>query len=144
VHWRVTTTQGVFVIEMDVDAAPWSISALSILAQTGFYNDTLWHRVVPDFVAQGGDPSGSGWGGPGFQLPAEPSFQPYVRGAVGIADAGLDTGGSQWFVTHVRTPHLDGRYTRIGVVTDGMDVVDRLVVGDKVIKIDAIFDPIEE
>lgn len=140
VHWRVTTTQGVFVIEMDTRAAPWTIAALSILAQTGFYNGTLWHRVVPDFVTQGGDPSGSGWGGPGFQLPAEQTFTPYVRGSVGIADAGLDTGGSQWFVTHTRTPHLDGRYTRIGVVTDGMDVVERLVVGDKIVKIDALLE----
>ena len=124
----------VFVIEFDPGAAPWSVAALTSLAREGFYRGLLWHRVVPDFVVQGGDPSGTGWGGPGFVLPAEPSLRGgrsrYDRGAVGIADAGLDTGGSQIFIMHSRAPHLEGRYTRIGQVVSGMDVVDSLLVGD--------------
>jgi cyclophilin family peptidyl-prolyl cis-trans isomerase len=90
--------------------------------------------VVPGFVVQGGDPTGSGWGGPGFTIPGEPSVQPFTRGAVGIADAGKDTGGSQFFIMHGRAPHLEGRYTHVGRVTRGMEVVDALIVGDRIVR----------
>jgi cyclophilin family peptidyl-prolyl cis-trans isomerase len=82
---------------------------------------------------QGGDPTGTGAGGPGYTLPAEPGGA-FTTGAVGIADAGKDTGGSQWFVMHARAPHLDGRYTRIGQVTRGQDVVDALQIDDRILR----------
>jgi cyclophilin family peptidyl-prolyl cis-trans isomerase/HEAT repeat protein len=135
VTWIVTTTEGDFVVHLDPDLAPWNVGTLTALAEKGFYNNTLWHRVVPDFVVQGGDPTGSGWGGPGYTVPAETSQRRYRRGTVGIADAGKDTGGSQWFVMHSAAPHLEQRYTIVGDVSSGMDVVDRLHVGDEILRI---------
>jgi cyclophilin family peptidyl-prolyl cis-trans isomerase len=138
--WKLTTTQGDITIALDGELAPWHVAAIQELTHEGFYDGTIFHRVVPDFVVQGGDPSGSGWGGPGFTLPAEPgsrldSPEPtYAPGGVGIADAGKDTGGSQWFAMHGRAPHLDGRYTWIGTVTEGADVIDRLQIGDRIIR----------
>ncbi|MEZ4271496.1 MAG: peptidylprolyl isomerase [Myxococcota bacterium] len=135
---QVTTTRGNFTLRLFAKAAPWNVGNLLNLADAGFYDDTLWHRVVPDFVVQGGDPTGTGWGGPGYSVVAEASAAKYKRGTVGIADAGKDTGGSQWFITHTRTPHLEGRYTVIGRVESGMDVVDRLLVGDRILKARAV------
>lgn len=128
----ITTTRGEIVVRMDSDAAPWHVASIAHLVKKGFYRDLLWHRVVPNFVIQGGDPLGSGWGGPDFIIPAEPSSHSFVRGTVGIADAGFDTGGSQWFIMHSAAPHLDGRYTAIGQVVRGLEVVDRLIVGDRI------------
>ena len=92
---------------------------------------------MPDFVVQGGDPTQSGWGGPGFTTPAEPTSladgASFVAGGVGIADAGRDSGGSQYFVMHSPAPHLDGRYTQIGRVTAGQKSADALVIGDRVV-----------
>jgi cyclophilin family peptidyl-prolyl cis-trans isomerase len=85
---------------------------------------------VPDFVVQGGDPRGDGEGGPGFTIPCEVSTRPYLRGTVGMALAGKDTGGSQFFVALSPQPHLDGRYTIIGTVVSGMEALDGLVEGD--------------
>ena len=133
-RWTVETTRGTLVIELDGDQAPWHVATIARLAGDGFYDGLLFHRVVPDFVVQGGDPTGTGWGGPGFELPAEPSRAPYTRGAVGIADAGKDTGGSQWFVMHAHAPHLEGRYTVVGRVVEGDEVIDRLLVGDRIIR----------
>ena len=93
-----------------------------------------WHRVVPDFVVQGGCPRGDGWGGPGYVLPDEIGMRPYVRGTVGMPKSGPDTGGCQVFVTHLPTPHLDGRYTVFAQVVIGLDVVDRIRVGDRIVK----------
>ena len=100
----------------------------------------MFHRVVPDFVVQGGDPTGTGWGGPGFTLPSEISAGleampiDFGAGAIGIADAGKDTGGSQWFAMHAPAPHLEGRYTWVGRVVEGADVIDKLQVGDRIIR----------
>lgn len=141
VTWVVETTKGKFTMTLDTDAAPVSTAALTTLAQKGFYAGLLWHRVVPNFVTQGGDPTGSGWGSAGFTLPSEATGEHYDRGAVGIADAGRGTGGCQWFVMHSRAPHLEGRYTWIGRVTDGQDVVDSLLVGDTIVKIDVTIAP---
>ncbi len=138
VTWTLTTARGDVVIELDPAAAPWHVAMLAKLAKEGFYDGLLWHRVVPDFVVQGGDPDGSGWGGPGYLMPAEHTApgtsHRFDRGAVGIADAGLDTGGCQIFIMHSRAPHLEGRYTRVGRVTAGMDVVDGLIAGDAIDK----------
>jgi cyclophilin family peptidyl-prolyl cis-trans isomerase len=140
VTWTVTTTRGDLRISLDPDTAPWNVATLTTLAQRGAFDGTLWHRVVADFVVQGGDPTGSGWGGPGFTVPAEPSLAPYDRGAIGIADAGRDTGGSQWFIMHSTAPHLEQRYTWIGHVLAGQDVVDRLLVGDRIVRVQVQID----
>ena len=89
---------------------------------------------MPGFVVQGGDPQGTGWGGPGFTLPSEPSDAPFTRGAVGIADAGKDSGGSQFFLMHTRAPHLEGRYTRVGELRRGFEALDALQVGDRILR----------
>jgi len=135
VTWTVETTKGTFELALDPEAAPITVAALTALAEKGFYAGLLWHRVVPNFVAQGGDPTGSGWGSAGFELPAEATGARFDRGAVGIADAGRGTGSCQWFVMHTRVPHLEGRYTWIGRVAKGQDVVDALLPGDTIVKI---------
>jgi peptidyl-prolyl cis-trans isomerase B (cyclophilin B) len=94
------------VIQLRPDVAPWAVATIVALTRKGFYNGLEFHRVVPNFVVQGGDPTESGSGGPGFSIPAEPATQSdgpgYTAGGVGIADAGRDSGGSQWFVMHSR------------------------------------------
>jgi cyclophilin family peptidyl-prolyl cis-trans isomerase/HEAT repeat protein len=132
-EWKVETSRGALVIALRPDVAPWHVAAITGLSNKGFYDGLIFHRVVPGFVTQGGDPTGTGWGGPDFVLPPEPSSGAYDRGVVGIADAGPGTGGSQWFVTHARAPHLEGRYTIVGEVVSGIEVVDRLTVGDRIV-----------
>ena len=138
VTWRVTTTRGEVVIELRPDVAPWAVATIVTLTKRGYYDGLEFHRVVPNFVVQGGDPTESGWGGPGFMIPAEPGSvldgPGFVAGGVGIADAGRDSGGSQWFVMHSRAAHLDGRYTWIGNVVSGGKSADALLIGDEVVK----------
>jgi cyclophilin family peptidyl-prolyl cis-trans isomerase len=140
VTWAVETSRGTVVIALEPELAPWHVAAVVSLTGRGFYDGLVFHRVVPGFVVQGGDPAGAGWGGPGFSLPSEPAGGQaagsggFERGAVGIADAGRDSGGSQWFVMHGHAPHLEGRYTRIGRVESGMEAVDALVVGDTIVR----------
>lgn len=143
VTWTVETTKGTIVMELDPDTAPWHVAVIISLVDKGTYDGVIFHRVVPDFVVQGGDPTGSGWGGPGFVVPGEPSLKPYTAGAVGIADAGMDTGGSQWFIMHSRASHLEARYTHVGAVTRGQDIVDALVVGDRILgaRVDVVARP---
>jgi cyclophilin family peptidyl-prolyl cis-trans isomerase len=133
--WVLETEKGTIKITMDVLSAPATISGIDSLSWAGAYNDVAFHRVVPNFVIQGGDvESGDGFGGPDYVVPTEASSKQYKRGMVGIASAGTDTEGSQYFVMHDWAPHLNGRYTIIGEVTEGMDVVDNILVGDKVLK----------
>ncbi len=127
---EVRTRAGSFTILLRPDLAPFTCTALATLVRKGFYDGLTFHRVVPNFVVQGGDPRGDGWGGPGFTLRSEFADEPFERGTVGVASSGKDTEGSQFFVTHSRQPHLDGRYTIIGRVIQGMEVVDRLQAGD--------------
>lgn len=127
----LATSRGEIVIELDPTSAPWAVATMIALTNKGFYDGLELHRVVPNFVVQGGDPTQSGWGGPGFTLPAEPSASGFVRGGVGIADAGRDSGGSQWFIMHSAAPHLDARYTYVGKASG--NVADSLLIGDKVI-----------
>jgi len=135
VRWHLETTRGDVTIELAPDAAPWAVATIAMLTRKGFYDGLEVHRVVPDFVVQGGDPTQSGWGGPGFAIPSEPSSgSGFEEGGVGIADAGRDSGGSQWFVMHAAAPHLDGRYTWVGHVVDGQKSADALVIGDRVIR----------
>jgi cyclophilin family peptidyl-prolyl cis-trans isomerase len=110
--------------------APLNVDNFVQLARRRYFNGIVFHRVVPNFVIQGGDPRGDGNGGPGYQIRCEINEVPYRRGAVGMALSGKDTGGSQWFVTHAPQPHLDGGYTVFGNVIAGMEVVDRIARGD--------------
>lgn len=128
----VSTSKGDVQLELLADVAPLTVINFIDLAEEGFYDSLSFHRVVPNFVVQGGCPRGDGWGGPPYMIRCEYSAVPYVRGTVGIATSGRDTGGSQFFITLSPQPHLDGRYTVFGQVIDGMDVVDQLVRGDKI------------
>ena len=125
-HLYVETAKGTVEIELAVNDAPLTAQQLIALARRDFFTGLPFHRVVPNFVAQGGDPRGDGEGGPGFTIRDELTPRPYLRGTVGIALDWRDTGGSQFFITHSPQPHLDGRYPVVGSVVAGMDVVDRL------------------
>ncbi len=127
---RLHTAAGVIDIALDGAPSPIAQANVAELARAGRYDGVRFHRVVPGFVAQGGDPRGDGYGGPGWLMPCEWSDTRYERGTVGIALAGKDTGGSQFFVAHTRQPHLDGRFTVIGRVVAGLDVVDALLPHD--------------
>ena len=132
---RVETDLGTFTIALDPEAAPLAVANFASLAEAGFYDGLVWHRVIPGFVAQTGCPRGDGWGGPGYTIPDEVSAEPYDEGAVGMARSDRDTGGSQWFVTTGPQPHLAGEYTRFGRVTEGMYVVKRLRPGSRLIHV---------
>lgn len=122
----IDTDKGVIQVELAVVDAPRTVANFTALVQRGYFNNLSWHRVVADFVAQGGDPRGDGEGGPGHTIRDELNQRPYLRGTVGMALDWADTGGSQFFITHSPQPHLDTRYTVFGQVVAGMDVVDNL------------------
>jgi HEAT repeat protein len=125
------TDRGTIEIELAVLDAPLTVENFVTLARKGYFDGLSVHRVVPDFVIQGGDPRGDGEGGPGYTIRDELSGRPYLRGTVGMAlDLWRDTGGSQFFITHSPQPHLDAKYTVFGRVISGMDVVDRIQQGD--------------
>jgi cyclophilin family peptidyl-prolyl cis-trans isomerase len=126
----VTTSKGAFTIQLLPEDAPLNVDNFVQLAKRIYFAGITFHRVVPNFVIQDGDPRGDGNGGPGYQIRCEINGVPYERGAVGMALSGKDTGGSQWFATHSPQPHLDGGYTVFGKVIRGMDVVDNTVRGD--------------
>jgi cyclophilin family peptidyl-prolyl cis-trans isomerase len=105
------------------------------LARSGYFDGQLFHRVVPNFVVQGGDPRGDGNGGPGHAIRDEMNQHRYLRGTLGMALSGPNTGGSQFFVTHAPQPHLDGGYTVFGQLLEGGDVLDRIVQGDRIVRI---------
>jgi cyclophilin family peptidyl-prolyl cis-trans isomerase/HEAT repeat protein len=129
-HAYIETDKGAIEIELAVLDAPLTVANFMTLARKGFFNGIAFHRIVPDFVAQGGDPRGDGEGGPGYTIRDELNQRPYLRGVVGMALDWKDTGGSQFFITQSPQPHLDARYTVFGHVVSGMDVVDRLVPWD--------------
>ena len=125
-HVFIETEKGTIEIELDVLDAPITAGNFITLARKGYFDGLSFHRVVPNFVIQGGDPRGDGEGGPGYSIRDELNQEPYLRGTVGMALAWRDTGGSQFFITHGPQPHLDGRYTVFGRVVSGMDVVDKI------------------
>jgi cyclophilin family peptidyl-prolyl cis-trans isomerase/HEAT repeat protein len=129
-HAFIETDKGTIEIELAVLDAPLTADNFITLARKGFFNGIPIHRVVADFVVQDGDPRGDGEGSPGYTIRDELNQRPYLRGTVGMALDWEDTGGSQFFITHSPQPHLDARYTVFGHVVEGMDVVDRLVIGD--------------
>ena len=132
---RLKTTRGTIVARLWVDDAPRTASSFVTLARKKFYDKLTFHRVVPDFVSQGGDPRGDGAGGPGYMIPCEIGMRRYGEGVMGMALSGRDTGGSQFFFTQAPEPHLDGRYTAFGEVVSGLDVVDALVEGDVILEL---------
>jgi cyclophilin family peptidyl-prolyl cis-trans isomerase len=126
---RFTTTQGDIVIELFENEAPQSVANFLTLVKDGFYDGVAFHRVLPKFMAQGGDPQGTGKGGPGYSIRCEcyePNARMHFRGSLSMAHAGRDTGGSQFFLSFVPNGHLDGRHTVFGRVIEGMDVLGRL------------------
>jgi cyclophilin family peptidyl-prolyl cis-trans isomerase len=135
----VHTARGTIEIHLNVVEAPIACASFLDLARRGFYDGLTFHRVVPGFVIQGGCPRGDGNGGPGFTLRCEVGEKPYGRGVVGMALSGKDTGGSQFFITHLPTPHLDGGYAVIGWVAKGMEVVDQVRPGDVIESVE-VFD----
>lgn len=134
-EWILETNRGRIVIQLTPLSAPFTVSSIDFLTREGFYDGVMFHRVVRNFVIQGGDfDRKDGFGGPDFRIPTEPAYRTFHRGSVGMASSGPDTEGSQFFITHTRTPHLDGLYTNFGQVIEGMDVVDRIEMGDVVLK----------
>jgi HEAT repeat protein/cyclophilin family peptidyl-prolyl cis-trans isomerase len=130
---RLDTEKGEILIKLLVEEAPLTAANFARLVEEGYFDGLTFHRVVSDFVIQDGCPRGDGWGGPGYRIPCEYNEIKYERGLVGMALAGKDTGGSQFFITHSPQPHLDGRYTIFGRVLNGMETVDRMQVGDRIL-----------
>ena len=128
----VETDRGVFRIRLDLENAPLTSREIWDLAVDGFYDGLGFHRVVPNFVVQGGDPRGDGWGGPAFSIPDEPSLVPFDSWRVGIATSGPETGGCQLFVTLMPADHLTGHYTNFGEVVAGREVLTEIRVGDRI------------
>jgi cyclophilin family peptidyl-prolyl cis-trans isomerase len=121
------TNKGAIVLELFDDDAPKTVQNFVDLAQKGFYDGVVFHRVIPDFMIQGGDPTGTGRGGPGYQFEDEINEHKLVLGTLAMANAGPNTNGSQFFiVTADETPWLDGKHTAFGRVTDGLDVVEEI------------------
>jgi len=133
IHVKLETIRGDVFLDLYKDVAPFTVmSTLKLATRQGFYRGLTFHRIVPTFVVQGGDPRGDGWGGPGYAIRSEFSPLTYEPGTLGVASAGRDTEGSQFFITQTPQPHLDGRYTIFGKVTSGMDVVDKLQIDDRI------------
>jgi cyclophilin family peptidyl-prolyl cis-trans isomerase/HEAT repeat protein len=131
----IVTDAGEIELELHMADAPLTVRNFLSLAGAGYFDGQTWPRVVPNFVIQGGDPRGDTSGGPGYAIRDEMNRHLYGRGTLGMALSGPDTGGSQWFITHAPQPHLDGGYTVFGRVVRGMDVVDRVLAGDRIIRI---------
>ena len=132
---KIRTHHGDILVKLYTDDAALTAHNIYRLAQTGYFRGHTFHRIVPNFVVQDGDPRGDGEGGPGYSIRCEINRRRYVRGTVGMALSGKDTGGSQFFITHSPQPHLDGRYTVFGEVIQGMEIADRLLEGDAVLDI---------
>ena len=137
-RYRIVTGKGEIIIATDVDECPGSSLVFDSLVASGYYDGKAFHRVVPDFVVQGGCPRGDGYGGMPWTLRTEIGRTPFKAGSVGLASAGRDTESCQFFITHAPAPHLDGRYTRFGEVVEGMNVVWQLQVGDVMERVERV------
>ena len=128
----IETDRGDITVSLFPADAPISVDAFLTLVTRNFFLGSYWNRVVPNFVLQGGDPRGDGWGGPGYTLRDELNRRRYDRGTVGVALSGPDTGGSQFFIALSAQPQLDGAYTAIGRVTAGLDLLNSVLPGDRI------------
>lgn len=139
-HAIITTEKGTMKAELYAQDTPVTVDNFVKLAEAGFYDGLTFHRVIPDFVIQGGCPHGTGSGGPGWKIKCETSAprQYHDRGVLSMAHAGKDTGGSQFFICHNRenTQHLDGRHTAFGKLADGLEVLDAIRAGDLILSIE--------
>ncbi|MER2598173.1 MAG: peptidylprolyl isomerase [Caldilineales bacterium] len=133
-HYTATlkTNRGDIVIALDADHAPKTVNNFVFLVNDGFYDGVTFHRVISDFMIQGGDPAGTGYGGPGYRFEDEVRNNPlkHETGVLSMANTGPNTNGSQFFITHSPQPHLNGKHTVFGKVTDGMKVVNAIRQGD--------------
>lgn len=137
---KISTVKGDMQVEFYEQDAPGTVANFIKLAKSGFYDGLTFHRVIPDFVIQGGCPNGTGAGGPGYTIPCELTGenQYHDRGVLSMAHAGRNTGGSQFFICHSRrnTLHLDRQHTCFGKVVEGLEVIDAIRQGDKIMKIE--------
>lgn len=131
----IETEKGNIEIELFEKDAPNTVDNFETLIKKGFYDGLIFHRVIPGFVAQGGCPQGRGTGGPGYTIKCEINPNKHLRGSLSMAHAGRNTGGSQFFICFDAFPHLDGVHTVFGRVVNGMDVVDQIKQGDKMVKV---------
>ena len=133
----IETSRGKIELELTPDKTPVTVANFVNLAQKGFYNGVTFHRVIADFMIQGGDPTGTGSGGPGYRFEDEfdPSLKHDAPGVLSMANAGPGTNGSQFFITHVATPWLNGKHSVFGRVTHGQEIVNAIKQGDKIEKI---------
>jgi peptidyl-prolyl cis-trans isomerase B (cyclophilin B) len=131
------TNRGTMVLQLYAAQTPRTVNNFVCLAEDGYYDGVTFHRVIPDFMIQGGDPTGTGRGGPGYTFKDE--FDPKLKhdgpGVLSMANAGPNTNGSQFFITHVATPWLDGKHSVFGRVISGQDVVDRIEQGDVILSV---------
>ena len=134
------TSRGEIQIDLSAEHAPKTVNNFVFLSREGFYDGIVFHRVIPNFMVQGGDPTGSGMGGPGYSFEDETAGNPlrHETGVLSMANAGPNTNGSQFFITHEAQPHLDGRHTVFGRVTDGMDVVNSIEQGDTIESVEVV------
>ncbi|RIK39937.1 MAG: peptidylprolyl isomerase [Chloroflexi bacterium] len=135
---QIETTRGTIELELAPQHAPKTVNNFVFLARQGFYDGVSFHRVINNFMIQGGDPTGTGRGGPGYRFEDETRGNPlrHETGVISMANAGPNTNGSQFFITHSPQPHLDGKHTVFGKVTSGQDVVDAIKQGDKIVKVE--------
>ena len=134
----IETNKGIIELELYPQHAPKTVNNFVFLARDGFYDGVTFHRVISDFMIQGGDPTGTGRGGPGYTFEDELEGNPlkHERGVISMANAGPNTNGSQFFITHSPQPHLNGRHTVFGKVEKGLEVVDAIREGDKMKKVE--------
>lgn len=134
---ELETKKGTIQLELYPEHAPFTVNNFVFLAEAGFYDNVTFHRVISNFMIQGGDPTGSGRGGPGYRFSDETRNNPLIheRGVISMANAGPNTNGSQFFITHAPQPHLNGRHTVFGKVIVGMGVVDNIAQGDRIQKV---------
>ena len=133
----IETSRGTIELTLHPQHAPQTVNNFVFLAQQGFYDGVKFHRVIADFMIQTGDPTGTGRGGPGYRFADECKGNPlkHERGVISMANAGPNTNGSQFFITHVPTPHLNGKHTVFGKVMKGLDVVDAIRQGDAMVSV---------
>lgn len=134
---KIETDKGTINLDLFPEFAPVTVNNFIALANDGFYDGVSFHRVINNFMVQGGDPTGTGMGGPGYNFQDEFSGNPlrHETGSLSMANAGPGTNGSQFFITHAPQPHLDGKHTVFGIVTTGQDIVDRITQGDVMLKV---------